>query len=204
MQITVNLLPSFFTVPWKQGMFPGGDLADSYLTEIYDRIKLHELKTGPDHVTQVSEKKNWKVVEREREREYLEQVTTLNAHLCTTVSNWASSAVTFVTHVKAKEAKAVTMKLKNLKLNWPFWTRLTCLLHVYFIFLVLSFYFFFYFFNSLDTWIFPLYFDILSFPLITLSTWIVHVLDVWVHVFAWFCSFVCFTYPNSNCHLPQH
>jgi Sec7-like guanine-nucleotide exchange factor len=37
-----------------QGVFPGGDLSDSFLKDIYDRIKNRELKTGLDHVSQVS------------------------------------------------------------------------------------------------------------------------------------------------------
>jgi len=36
-----------------KGVFPGGDLSDSFLTDIYERIKCHELKTGLDHVSQV-------------------------------------------------------------------------------------------------------------------------------------------------------
>ena len=44
---------SLFLTP-KQGVFPGGDLSDSFLKEIYDRIKSRELKTGLDHVSQVS------------------------------------------------------------------------------------------------------------------------------------------------------
>jgi len=36
-----------------KGVFPGGDLSDSFLTDIYERIKCHELKTGLDHVLQV-------------------------------------------------------------------------------------------------------------------------------------------------------
>ncbi|KAI1282034.1 IQ motif and SEC7 domain-containing protein 1 [Halotydeus destructor] len=36
-----------------RGVFQGGDLSDEYLTEIYDRVKSNELKTVPDHVTQV-------------------------------------------------------------------------------------------------------------------------------------------------------
>lgn len=42
----------FFHV--KQGVFPGGDLSDSFLKEIYDRIKSREIQTGLDHVSQVS------------------------------------------------------------------------------------------------------------------------------------------------------
>ena len=36
-----------------RNVFKGGDLSEAYLTDIYERVKQNELKTGPDHVTQV-------------------------------------------------------------------------------------------------------------------------------------------------------
>lgn len=37
----------------SQGVFPGGDLTDAFLTDVYERIKGREFKTGLDHVSQV-------------------------------------------------------------------------------------------------------------------------------------------------------